>query len=502
MSRQDLISKAGSEIFDIAVIGGGITGAGIFELAGKQGYKCILVDKGDFASGTSSRSAKLIHGGLRYLQYGHFKLVREGLKERRKLIDQYPELVKPLAFVFPLYHERLKYIIGMHLYQWLAWDNKMPAFRYMPPFRLRKKFPCINDTALKGGLIYYDAVTNDAKLCNEVIHRSMESTENIAINYLEVISGKESDDVYEISCKDNIDNNIHKVKCSYVINASGVWTDNTLKKIANNNEITSSPSKGVHIVIPKERFPLDKAVLFPSFKNDGRTIYAVPWENESIIVGTTDTECKEIDNPFAEKEDIKYILDALNAFIPTFHFTEKDILSTYAGIRPLLKEDKDSKERTREYKIWWTGNRIINILGGKLTSFQSMAEHLMNTFSETAKDKIIPEKKGHIPFKDKKSELIRSIEKENVSSSGKINKDIDHTESEIIYYIRHRSCHSPDDLLARRLSLKYVINRYPDKREIVCRILKVMQKEKGWSEDFTLEQIEKFITDTENFIPN
>ncbi len=500
MSRQNLITKATSEIFDIAVIGGGISGAGIFELAAKQGYKCVLVEKGDFSGGTSSRSAKLIHGGLRYLQNGHFKLVRESLKERNKLINQYPDLVKPLAFILPLYHKRLKYIIAMYVYHWLAWDNKMPAFRYISPNKLRKKIQHINDAGLKGGLIYYDAVTNDAKLCNEVIHRTMEATGNIALNYLEVISGKENDNFYELTCTDNITNSPHTIKCKYVINASGVWTDNTLKKIANSNNITSSPSKGIHIVISKDRFPVDKAVLFPSFKNDGRTMYAVPWENDSVIIGTTDTECKEIDNPVAEAEDIKYILDAMNQFIHSSHFSEKDILSTFAGIRPLLKEDKASKERTREYKIWWTGNRIITVLGGKLTSFQSMAEQLMHTFSQTAKDKILLKKTAQNSIIEK-AEIIRSIEKENILYSEKIDKNIALTESEIIYYIRNRSCYFPDDLLVRRLSLKYVINRYPNKKDIVDRIIRIMQREKKWDDNFTQKQIENFITETENFIP-
>lgn len=501
MSRQDQISKATSEIFDVVIIGGGITGAGIFDVATKQGYKCVLLEKGDFAGGTSSKSAKLIHGGLRYLQYAQFGMVREALKERRNLLDQYPDLVKPLPFIFPLYKQRFKYIIGMYLYQWLALGYEMPDFKYIPRKKFKKLFPCINDTNLKGGLVYYDAVTNDAQLCNEVIHRAMEATRNIAINYLEVVSGKESDGFYEICCKDNITNNHLTIQSKYIINASGVWTDQTLQKIAGRNDITSSPSKGIHIVISNDKFPLDKAVLFPSFKNDGRTIYAVPWENNSIIIGTTDTESEEIDYPIIGGEDIEYILYAMNQFVTDLEFSKKDILSTFVGIRPLLKEDKSSKERTREYKIWWTGNRIINILGGKLTSFQSMAEHLMTTFSKTAGEKIAINNVQNYSYIKTKEDIIRSIEKENFSYAEKIDKNIGISESEIIYYIRHRSCYFPDDLLLRRLSLKYVLNRYSNKKDVIIKILSIMQHEKQWSNAFTQNQIENFFLETEHFLP-
>lgn len=518
MCRIKNIKEFSAKIFDVAIIGGGITGAGILREVTKRGYQCILLDKNDFASGTSSKSAKLVHGGLRYLQHGKIGLVREGLRERNYLLNNFPHLVKPLQFLFPVYStiSKLQLHIGMWLYKTLSYDKELAQYSFLNKLQTVNKFPFINPKKLKGGFLFYDAVTNDARLCNEVVSIAQQNNA-IAYNYCEFISAEDKKDFFLIHCKDNIKNDSVDFSAKYIINATGHWTDETLRKLHFKESEFISPSKGVHLVFSKEKFPADAAILFSSFANDGRSMYAVPWENNSVVIGTTDTEKFDcLDKVKTDENDIQYILSSIQNFAPTLNITRKDILHSFAGLRPLLRNDAASKDRSRDYKCWWIGERIISIAGGKLTSFNAMANTAVNRLEE----KILPEflvtkvsksgesvvsafSDGHNLFIEKikkqygnQSELIFKIVAEDEKYIEFFCKDISISVAEIIYFIRYQNCCHLDDLLTRRLSLSYVLKNFSDQKSIIEKTAAIMAKECKWTEEEKFSEISYYLLET------
>ncbi len=515
MIRVNNIKNFSDQIFDVAIIGGGITGAGILLEATKRGYKCILLEKNDFASGTSSKSAKLVHGGLRYLQHGKIALVREGLRERHYLLKNFSHLVKPLQFLFPVYSlfSKLQLHIGMWLYKTLSYDKEIAKYSFLNKKKTTEKFPAINQEELNGSFLFYDAVTNDARLCNEIVALAQQEKAT-ACNYCEFLSADNTKDFFLIHCLDKIENKALEFSAKYIINATGHWTDETLEKLQSKNPRFVAPSKGIHLVFSKEKFPADAAILFSSYANDGRSMYAVPWENNSVVIGTTDTEkIDTLDEVKAEEDDIQYILKSIQCFAPSLHISEKDILSSFAGLRPLLRDDAPSKDRSRDYKCWWIDQRIISIVGGKLTSFHAMAKTAVNRLEEKfpLKFPVSPELKSgqsasskltnvQNPFIEKikqqygnQAEFIFEIISENQGYKEFFHKEIFVSVAEIIYFIRYQNCCHLDDLLTRRLSLSYVLKNFPDKKSILEKIAGIMAKEIQWTEQEKISEIGKYI---------
>lgn len=479
MKRRIDIEAISQNIFDIAIIGGGITGAGILREATKRGYRCILIEKNDFASGTSSKSAKLVHGGLRYLQYGKFALVNEGLRERHYLLKNFPHLVKPLQFLFPVYKSKFKIHLGMWLYKIMSFDKDLAHFEFLNKEKTQEKFPAINPQNLKGSFLFYDAVTNDALLCNEIILNAQKSGA-IALNYCEFINERfVNKNYFEIFCSDKIENSNHIIKTKYIVNATGHWTDETLQKMNFQRSNFVAPSKGVHLVFSRKTFPTETAILFPSNNNDGRTMYAVPWENDTVVIGTTDTEhFNNFDNVKADDGDVRYILNSIQKFAPMLKISEKDIIGKFAGLRPLLNNNSPSKDRSRDYKCLWTSENILTIAGGKFTSFHAMAKSVLRKIEE----KISPF--PHYNLENIQNSFRTEYDTENY------NKQSWH--SKIIFFIREMNCFYLDDILTRRLSLTYAMQHHPAKNEIIKSTAEIIKKEFNLSEKEMNEEIKKY----------
>ncbi len=515
MRRVNNIDKFSEAVFDVAILGGGITGAGILREAAKRGYKCILLEKNDFASGTSSKSAKLVHGGLRYLQHGKIGLVREGLRERNYLLKNFPHLVKPQQFLFPVYSTSsvLQLHIGMWLYKTLSYDKDIAVYSFLNKQKTLEKFPPINEEKLKGSFLFYDAVTNDARLCNEIVAAAQQN-KAAAFNYCEFVSAEDKKDFFLIHCKDKIENRDAVFSAKFIINATGHWTDETLRKLDFKISGLVAPSKGIHLVFLKEKFPADAAILFSSYANDGRSMYAVPWENNSVVIGTTDTEKIEgLDDVKANENDIQYILKSIQCFAPALNISEKDILSSFAGLRPLLKDNGLSKDRARDYKCTWVGERIITIAGGKLTSFHAMAKTAVNKLGEkisseisaspsikSEQNKLAAPTDGLDSFAEKmklkygsQSELILKIISEAPECKEYLHKTFSVSAAEIIYFIRYQNCCHLDDMLTRRLSISYVLKSFSDKKFIVEKTAAIMAKENNWTEKETASEILQFL---------
>jgi glycerol-3-phosphate dehydrogenase len=497
MSRQNNIQRATSELFDVVVIGGGITGAGIALTAARKGWKTLIIDKHDFAFGTSSRSAKMIHGGLRYLQNLQIKLVKEALHEREHLLKEYPHLVKPQPFFMPIYKSRLSKIklgIGLSGYDYLTGESSMPKHAEIDLEEVKQRFPQLKTEAMVGGFVYYDAKTNDARLTNEVIQEAADLGA-IALNYFELENfQKGNKKIKSITCQDKINNQTYTIKSKVFISATGIWTDELLKNFdTNDTKKYMMPSKGVHLIISADHFPKDCVLLLPTANGDGRMIWCMPWDDNLNVVGTTDTDYSNGNDEInIESDEVTYILDSVNSQLKDKQLTKDDILSVYAGIRPLLNdndENKKSNQRSRDYQIWWNNENMLTISGGKLTSFLSMAENCIKVIEE--KHAIEPSDNDEIiinslidTFKHrygvKNATLIANIAQEDIQLAETFEK-YDYSISEIIFFIRHQHAQKLDDILTRRTLITHQMQCFDE--NFVQTITEIMAKELNWSSE-------------------
>lgn len=506
MSRANHIQRATSEIFDIVIIGGGITGAGIARTAARKGWKTLIIDKNDFAFGTSSRSAKMIHGGLRYLQQLQIKLVKEALLEREHLLQEYPHLVKPQPFFMPIFKSRfnkLKLGIGLSGYDYLTGASSMPKHAKLDMEEVKMRFPQLKTDQMIGGYVYYDARTNDARLTNEVIQEATDAGA-IALNYFGVSSfKKDGEQLSSLTCQDMLTNATYTIQAKVYVSATGIWTDELLKEYDIRDKQTyMMPSKGVHLILPATHFPQDCVLLLPTANGDGRMIWCMPWEDGLCVAGTTDTDYKGGNEVVRVlKEEVDYILAAVNAHIQSHVFTEKDILSVYAGIRPLLNEDdgqKKSNQRSRDYRIWWNNENMLTISGGKFTSFLSMAE---NCIKEIDKKKIIrTATKEQVSlqtvtdrFKQKygikNATHIADIIRTNPALANNYDR-YPYCPAELVFFMRHQSALKLEDLLTRRTLISYQMQQFDE--DFVATVAQLMSTEFQWTENQIREAIASY----------
>ncbi len=367
-----------SQTHDLLVIGGGITGAGIAREASMRGLKVALVDQGDLAGGTSSRSSRLVHGGLRYLEHGELRLVFEACRERRILLEIAPHLVHPLAFVFPVHRgDRVplwKLAAGMVLYDLLAAFRNVRRHKLVGKRGLRELEPGLRDRGLVGGAVYYDAQCDDARLTlatarSAILHGAM-VTNYCRVNELSEDRGRISGAVVS----DGLTGAGGQVSARAVINATGPWTDG-VRSLAGEAEAILRPTKGSHVVVPGDRIGNRHAITMTS-PLDGRVMFIIPWGKWSYI-GTTDTDPDEPPEAArATEEDMVYLLRSANAMFPGARLTEADVVSTWSGLRPLVAEPSglDASAVSREHVVLESPNGMVTIAGGKLTTYRVMAQ--------------------------------------------------------------------------------------------------------------------------------
>jgi glycerol-3-phosphate dehydrogenase len=384
-NRTQLINQLQNESFDLLVIGGGITGAGIALDAASRGLKTALIEKNDFAYGTSSRSTKLIHGGLRYLKQLEFALVKEVGSERAIVHRLAPHLVVPEKMLLPLYEKRgLGYwltSIGLKIYDWLAGVKPEDQRKMLTKLQTLKYEPLLKKDDVKGGAIYAEYRTDDARLTIEIAKEAFAKGACL-LNYIRCIDFVySSDKITGVKVKDEITGNEFEINASVVVNAAGPWVDE-LREI--NKSKTGKHlhlTKGVHIVIPYHRLPVRQAIYFDV--PDGRMIFAIP-RGRITYVGTTDTDYYDgKEEVFATNKDAHYLLDAVNATFPNVELTLADIESSWAGLRPLINEEgKSASELSRKDEIFESPTGLISIAGGKLTGYRKMAERVVDLIIE------------------------------------------------------------------------------------------------------------------------
>jgi glycerol-3-phosphate dehydrogenase len=390
------LRELASQHFDLIVIGGGITGAGIAQDAASRGLTVLLVDKGDFASGTSSKSTKLIHGGLRYLQNLQVMVTLESLRERELQQQLAPHMVWTVPFIVPTYsNERFKALkigIGLWIYDIMAMVDRKRRHRKLSASKVSALCPGIRSTGLTGGFVYSDCRTDDARHTLEVI-KSACAHGAVALNYTSVFDFlKEKGRIVGVRLAS--EEGPYDVYGSVVVNATGVWMQRVSELTGTPSNTQVAPAKGIHITLSPERLPIQAAMIVPS-AHDDRFCFAVPWY-DSIVVGTTDTEYSgSLEDVQVTPEEVQYCLDALNKLFPDAHYTTADVTGSYAGLRPLIRDAnaKSTAEISRHHRLERAADGLISIGGGKLTTYRRMAketvDHVVEALRETDADRKI-----------------------------------------------------------------------------------------------------------------
>ena len=384
--RGDMLERLRRETFDLAVVGGGITGAWVARDAAMRGLSVALVERGDFASGTSSRSSRLIHGGLRYLRHAHISLVREGLRERGRLLRVAPHLVKPVTFTLPVYKggrdNPLLLRVGLTGYDVLAGRLGMGRHRALSRKQLIADEPALRSDGLRSGFRYFDAITNDARLTLTLVLSATDHGAAVA-NYVEAASIEMTEGrTSGLNCRDTVSGDELTVRARSVIGAAGPWTDEWRTRFGEDSVLR--PTKGVHVVFPRERLRTDSVVAF--FWQD-RPLFVVP-AGRYCYVGTTDTDWSgDPRGVQADAADVGLILDAVNANF-NVEVTEADVTATWAGVGPLIADEGSPSPSavSRDYEVLEGPPGAYAIVGGKLTNARAMAESVVDRVVESEAD--------------------------------------------------------------------------------------------------------------------
>lgn len=379
--------------FDLAVIGGGITGAGIAQDAALRGLRVVVFEKSDFASGTSSKSTKLIHGGLRYLKNGQVNVVRESLRERQLQMHLAPHMVWSVPFVVPTYRghffKNFSLGIGLWVYDLLAGFRNRKFHKRISAEEVIARCPGIRTQGLSGGYLYEDGRTDDARHTLDVLKSAAEHGATL-VNYARVV-GVVRGPVYgkirgvKISMRDAEGNwsQPFTVTTKCVVNATGVWTGEVGAALRIKSNSVVVPAKGIHITVDPRDLPIKSAMIVPSV-HDNRFCFAVPWY-DSVVIGTTDTEYKgDFDDVRAEPHEVQYVLDAVNALFPSAKLTMDKVTGSFAGLRPLIKDPAKSStaDLSRGHSLDISPDGLISIAGGKLTTYRPMAEDVVDVVCE------------------------------------------------------------------------------------------------------------------------
>jgi glycerol-3-phosphate dehydrogenase len=379
--RQKMLQKMQNQTFDLVIIGGGISGAGVARDAASRGMRVALVEAQDFAAGTSSRSSKLIHGGIRYLENLEFGLVFEALQERTLLFDMAPHLVHPLRFMLPLYKGgrlgMFKLGLGMWLYDALSMFEAPELHERLSAAATHERAPLLHEQGLAGSYVYSDAYMDDDRLVLETL-RSAGNHGAVQANYVRAIGAEwQRDKVSQLVVEDVLAQKKFKISGKHFVSTVGPWTDHLATSLLNDWRKIMRPTKGVHITFERSRVPLNEAVVMIS-DDEKRIVFAIP-RHEMVIVGTTDTDFKgDPQDVRTEQEDIDYLLKVSAQYFPGAQLTEADIVASYSGVRPLVHDGSDSESKTsREHLIYSDPRNITFLTGGKYTTYRHMAESTM-----------------------------------------------------------------------------------------------------------------------------
>ncbi|MBT8394932.1 MAG: glycerol-3-phosphate dehydrogenase/oxidase [Bacteroidia bacterium] len=504
MKREELIDKIkDTKKWDVVVIGGGASGLGVALDAISRGFKTVLFEGVDFAKGTSSKSTKLVHGGVRYLAQGDVGLVVEALKERGLLAKNARHLFQNQTFIIPNYKwwEGYYYAFGLKLYDLLSIRLSLGKSRLISKNETIQKLPTLKSSNLYSGVTYQDGQFDDSRLAVNLVQTAIEN-DGTVINHMKVIDIiKKNELVTGVKVKDGETGEEFEVNSKVVINATGIFTDNILSLNNKNHKQTVVPSQGVHLVLDKSFLNSEKAILIPN-TSDGRVLFIIPW-NGKVIAGTTDTliETHRLE-PVALESEIDFILNTIEAYLIRKPERE-EVLSVFAGLRPLAApKDKNAKtkEVSRSHKILVSDSKLISIIGGKWTTYRKMGEdvidkaievhNLPNKKSKTRNlaihgniDDGKASSKNHLNIYGSDLDAIHKLQSEKKEYLKKIHPDYNFTVAEVIWSVRNEMARTVEDVLARRVRLLFLDARAAIQASpIVARIMaNELNKNEAWA---------------------
>jgi glycerol-3-phosphate dehydrogenase len=491
MQREENLERAEERTrpWDLIVIGGGATGAGCAVDAASRGLDVLLLEQSDFGKGTSSRSTKLVHGGVRYLAQGNIPLVREALKERGVLLRNAPHLVHKTGFVVPCYSpwQKLYYGAGLKIYDLLAGKYGLGKTRILSREETLERLPNVNPQGLRGGVLYFDGQFDDARLLLDLVKTACEQGAAV-LNYARVTSfikdagGRVTGVVFE----DALTDRRLEARAGAVINATGAFCDEVRKMSDAGAAEIVTLSQGIHLVFDRSFLPGDNALMIPK-TSDGRVLFAIPW-HDHVVVGTTDTpiETPKLE-PAAHDAEIEFILETAAKYFAKKPGRE-DILSIFTGIRPLVKEGgaRNTAALSRGHTIEIDASGLLTITGGKWTTYRRMAEDAVNQAGFEGR----PSKTEELRVYEPDAGGIRALIEENPELGNRLHNDLPYTGAEVVWAARHEMAQTLEDVLARRTRALFLNARAAvESAPLVARI---MSGELGKTDEWAAHEVAEF----------
>ncbi len=520
MNRDKMIKKLeeANGLWDIIVIGGGASGIGAALESATRGFRTLLLEQCDFTKGTSSRSTKLVHGGVRYLAQGDILLVLEALRERGLLKKNAPHLVKNQSFIIPNYNwwGIPFYTIGLKLYDLLAGKLSLGKSLAYTKKRTLQSIPTLKAENLRGGVIYHDGQFDDSRLAINICQSFIENG-GVAINYMKVTSLlKKNGKIDGVAAIDQETGREYKIHSKAVLNATGVFVDGIIKMDNPQAKDIIKPSQGVHLVLDKRFIPGDYAVMIPK-TSDGRVLFAVPWHNK-VVVGTTDIEknIAEIE-PQPLSEEVDFILETAGRYLITPP-RRSDVLSVFAGLRPLAapaSKNKKTKEISRRHKILVSKSGLVTLTGGKWTTYRLMAEEVINKISATAglplKKSVTKALKIHgyqndvdlndpLYYYGSDKKLLNDLIKESPGMGDFLSEKLGLINAQIILAVRNEMARTVEDCLSRRTRALLLDAR--ESIRIAPKVAKLMAEEMGYNGEWQKKQVEMYNNLAQGYILN
>lgn len=519
MNREEQLSHFfdNEKIWDVVIIGGGATGLGCAVDAASRGYSVALLEREDFAKCTSSRSTKLVHGGVRYLQKLEVDLVREALHERGIMKRNAPHLVKDQAFVISNYSywDNILYFCGLLFYDILSFGFGYGRSRFISAGKVLHYIPTSRRSGLKGGVVYHDGQFDDSRMAINLAQTAIERGATV-VNYTaaEKILHDADGKVCGVIAHDTLNNKSYELKARCVINAAGIFVDEVMSMDNTQHSRSIVPSQGTHIVLDMKFLQSDYAIMVPH-TSDGRVLFAVPW-HDKVVVGTTDIVRPESESePKPLEEEIDFILSTAGHYMDPAP-TRADILSVFAGQRPLAapkKEGQNSKEVSRSHKIITSENNLITITGGKWTSYRLMAEDAINKAINIG---LLPKRKcrtrslkihgwkpapnlsDHLYVYGSDQEAILKIIADSPALAERLSPKYDYTAAEIVWAVREEMAQTVEDVLARRVRLLFIDAR--EAKKAARRVAEIIAAERGHDSAWIDTQVTTFHSIADNYI--
>lgn len=495
MNRNDqLITIETTPIWDIVIIGGGATGLGSALDAASRGFKTLCIEKTDFSKGTSSRSTKLIHGGVRYLEQGNFAMVKSALHERWFMLKNAPISTKKIPFILPVYSwwRYYYYGFGLMLYDFLSGKFSIGKTSFLSKNDVIEKIPEIKEKSLKGGILYYDGQFDDSQICISLAKTAISKGATV-INHMAFDSFiYENGKIIGINALDTIDHKKLEIKTKVVINATGVFADDIMQKDSEKHIPIVSPSQGIHLVVDKKHYNANDAMLIPK-TTDGRILFAVPWLNK-VVIGTTDIKTSQIvEEPIATEEEIMFVLENFNLYTNQ-KLTIKDIKSVFAGLRPLvkMKNIQSTADLIRDHTIVISPSGLVTVTGGKWTTYRKMARDAVN---KALRSSILPFRR----CKTRRIKLLTINPMMRETKDAKLHQDFEYTINDVHNAIHNEMACTLEDILARRIRLLFLDVKVA--LEVAPKVCSILQQELKKDDNWYHQQIDSFAKLAQGYLP-